>query len=58
MKNMCVTAKILVNFPLIRVQHCMRAGRHFTGLGREKLALKITICRKNKQFSLKLTFLV
>jgi len=58
MKNMCVTAKILVNFPLIRVQHRMRVERHFTGLGREKLALKITICRKNKQFSLKLTFLV
>ena len=58
MKNMCVTAKILVNFPLIRVQHRMRVERHFTGLGREKLALKITICRKNKLYAPELTFLI
>jgi len=30
-------------------------GRHFTG-GRKKFALKITICPKNKQFALKITF--
>jgi len=30
-------------------------GRHFTG-GAEKFALKITICPKNKQYALKLTF--
>jgi len=34
-----------------------RTGRHFTE-GRKKFALKITICPKNKQFALKLTFLV
>jgi len=28
------------------------------GAGRKKFALKITICSKNKQFALKLTFLV
>ena len=32
-----------------------RTGRHFTG-GAETFALKITICPKNKQFALKLTF--
>jgi len=32
-----------------------RTGRHFTGRV-EKIALKITICPKNKQFALKLTF--
>jgi len=30
-------------------------GRHFTGVG-EKFALQITICPRNKQFALKLTF--
>jgi len=30
-------------------------GRHFTG-GAEKFALEITICPKNKQYALKLTF--
>jgi len=32
-----------------------RTGRHFTG-GRKNFALKITICPKNRQFALKLTF--
>jgi len=32
-------------------------GRRFT-VGRKKFALKITICRKNQEFTLKLTFLV
>ena len=32
-----------------------RMGRHFTG-GRKKFALKITICPKNKQFALKITY--
>ena len=37
-----------------------RTERHFTGGGRlrRNFALKITICPKNKQFALKLTFLV
>jgi len=42
-------------------QACIRSyayGKAFYWGWRKKFALKITICSKNKQFSLKLTFLV
>ena len=41
--------------PFVEGHTHRRMWRHFTG-GRKKFALKITICPKNRQFTLKLTF--
>ena len=53
----CSNAVKNVRFRFFCTPMHRRTGRHFTGAA-EKLALKITFCPKNKQFALKLIFLV